>query len=111
MSLKLEDVEKVIRWKGGWKVVFIKSKQDHMKVRNGSPTPEFWDLWREKKAEIKALGISVRKEEDEEEETYEWVISHWDDATEDEKLRAKQEWAEKMAKRREKQDRFDGTLE
>ena len=56
MSLKKEDVEKVIRWKGGWKVVYIKSKQDHMKVRNGSPTPEFWELWRDKKSEIKALA-------------------------------------------------------
>lgn len=111
MSLKMEDVEKVIRWTGGWKTVFIRSQNDYKKVRNGSPTSEFWDLWREKKAEIKALGISVRKEEDEEEETYEWKIAAWGDATEEEKEIAKQEWDEKMAKRREKQDSFDGNLE
>ena len=88
----MEDVEKVIRWTGGWKVVYIKSKQDHMKVRNGSPTSEFWDLWKEKKSEIKALGISVRKEENEDEGTSEWKVSYWAEATDNEKEDAKNKW-------------------
>lgn len=111
MSLKMEDVEKVIRWKGGWKVVYIRSQNDHKKVRNGTPTSEFWTLWREKKSEIKALGISIKKEEDEEDETFEWVISAWADATEDEKIKAKKEWAEQMSKRTQKNDRYDGNWE
>ena len=111
MSLKMEDVEKVIRWKGGWKTVFIRSQNDYKKVRNGNPTSEFWSLWREKKEEIKALGFSVKKEEDEEEETFEWVIACWADATEDEKNRAKQEWNEKMAKRKQNENEHQGYWE
>jgi hypothetical protein len=104
MSLKIEDIEKLVRWTGGWKVVYVKSKGEHMKVRNGSPTPEFWDLWREKKDEIKSLGISVRKEEDEEEETYNWVITAWSEASEGEKTKAKDDWNKKMAQRNTNKD-------
>ena len=104
MSLKRDDVEKLIRWSGGWKIVYVKSKGDHMKVRNGSPTSEFWDLWREKKDEIKSLGISVRKEEDEEEGTSKWVITAWTDATEGEKTKAKDDWDKKMAQRNANQE-------
>ena len=50
----------------------------------------------------------MKKEEDEEEETSEWVIAAWADATEDEKLRAKQDWDEKMAKRGQNEDKNDG---
>ncbi len=111
MALKKEEVEKTIKWTGEWKIVFVRSKNDYMKVRNGSPTSAFWDLWREKKSDIKALGISVRKEENEEEETFEWVISAWDETTAQEKTQAKEDWDAKMAQRQANQDRNDGDSE
>ena len=92
MSLKKEDVVKTIQWTGDWRVVFVKTKGDHMKVRNGTPTSQFWDLWRKSKDEIKKLGISVKKEEDEEKGTSAWVISYWMDANESEKEEAKEAW-------------------
>jgi hypothetical protein len=104
MSLKMEDVEKLIKWTGKWRVVFVKSKGDHMKVRNGTPTPEFWELWRIKKDEIKSLGISVKKEENEEEETSKWVINAWIDATKEEKSKAQENWNKKMAQRNTKEE-------
>ena len=92
MSLEREDVEKTIQWEGGWKVVYVRSKDDHMKVRNGKPTKAFWDLWRQHKDEIKQLGTSVKKEENEEEGTSEWKISYWQDADDTEKEEAREEW-------------------
>ncbi len=92
MSLKREDVEKTVRWTGEWRIVFVKSKGDHMKVRNGTPTSTFWDLWRKSKEEIKKLGLSVKKEEDEEEGTSTWVVNYWMDASEFEKEEAKKAW-------------------
>ena len=57
MSLKSEDIEKTVRWKSEWRVVYIKTKEDHMKVRNGIPTSAFWDLWREHKMKLKNSGF------------------------------------------------------
>ena len=104
MSLKREDIEKSIKWTGEWRVVYVKSKEDHMKVRNGVPTSTFWDLWREHKDEIKKLGISVKKEENEDEGTSEWKVSHWAEATDDEKEDAKNKWESQ-------QQRFNGETE
>jgi len=103
-SLKQEDIEKLIKWTGDWRIVFVKSKEDHMKVRNGTPTSGFWDLWREKKDEIKQLGIYVKKVEDEEANTSEWVVTAWAEPSEEEKEKSKEEWQEKMANRQDESE-------
>jgi len=105
MVLKNEDVEKCIKWTTEWKTVFVSSKNDYMKVRNGIPSPEFWDLWKGKKDEIKKLGISVKKVENEEKGTSEWIISAWLDTTDKEKAQAQQTWQNKMTKRSQKEER------
>lgn len=98
MSFKSGDVEKTVRWTGAWHVVWVKSKEDHMKVRNGSPTSAFWDLWREHKDDVKKLGFSVRKEENEEEGTSNWVVSYWADANDEEKEESRAAWKNQQAR-------------
>jgi hypothetical protein len=100
MTVKKEDIENSVRWKEEYKVVFVKKSQDYMKVRSGDPTEDFWSLWREHKDDIKSMGIYVRKEEDEEEETYSWKVTQWEEPTEEEKVIAEEEWKEKMGNRR-----------
>ncbi|MBN2156979.1 MAG: hypothetical protein JW776_13125 [Candidatus Lokiarchaeota archaeon] len=111
MALRREDVEKHVKWTGDGRIVFVKSKEDYMKVRNGSPTPQFWDLWREKKDEIKALGIYVKKEEDEEKETYNWVVTAWSEPQDDEKENAKKQWQKNMSDKRQDQDEDESNFE
>ncbi len=113
MALNPEDVEKLIRWNnnGKWRVVYVRSKEDHMKVRNGVPTSGFWDLWRTNKDEIKAIGISVKKEEDEETGASNWVVAEWADSTDEEKEEAQDEWQKKMAAREQKEENLDTDYE
>jgi hypothetical protein len=92
MSLKIEDVEKTVQWEGESHIVYVKSKNDYMKVRNGSPTSEFWTLWRKHKDELKSFGFSVKKEENEEEGTSEWRVNYWTDANDHDKEEAKKNW-------------------
>ena len=33
-------------------------------ISTASPTPDFWQVWRERKAAVKAAGYSVRKIDD-----------------------------------------------
>ena len=113
MALNPEDVEKLIRWnnKGKYKTVFVRNKEDYMKVRDGVPTSGFWDLWKTNKIEIKELGFSVKKEEDEETGAYNWVVAHWADTTEEEKEGAQEEWEKKKAAREEKEENLDTDYE
>ncbi len=95
MALTENEVGTLVNWEK-WKVVFVRSKEEHMKVRSGYPTKEFWDVWRNQKDEIKALGIYVKKEEDQDGETPpQWVVTQWKEADENEKLNAQQEWEAK----------------
>ena len=113
MALNQEDVEKLIRWNnnGKFKIVFVKSKGEHMKVRNGSPTPGFWDLWKTNKVDIKELGISVKKEENEETGASNWIIAQWAEATEEEKEEAQADWEKKMATRDQNDELIDSEHE
>ena len=38
-------------------------------ISTASPTPDFWQVWRERKAAVKAAGYSVRKIDDE------WIVT------------------------------------
>tara|TARA_R110000744_G_scaffold305007_1_gene413354 strand:- start:6428 stop:8392 length:1965 start_codon:yes stop_codon:yes gene_type:complete len=48
-----------------------KELPDGRTVRSATPTPEFWELWRSNKAEVRALGYGVSKYQGE------WRVSHW----------------------------------
>ena len=38
-------------------------------ISTASPTPDFWQVWRERKRQVKAAGYSVRKIDDE------WIVT------------------------------------
>ena len=48
-----------------------KELPDGRTVRSATPTPEFWEVWRSHKDEVKALGYGVSKYQGE------WQVSHW----------------------------------
>ena len=97
MALTEEEVIPLVAW-DQWKTVFVKSKEDYMKVRTGTPQKTFWDVWKIRKDEIKALGISVKKIEGSDGDGIHshWVVNHWKDASEQEKNQAKQQWDDKQ---------------
>ncbi len=97
MALTEEDVISLVSW-DPWKTVFVKSKEDHMKVRIGNPQKAFWDLWKTQKNEIKALGIYVKREERDNDEGIppRWIVNQWKEASESEKNQAKQNWENKQ---------------
>jgi SWI/SNF-related matrix-associated actin-dependent regulator 1 of chromatin subfamily A len=48
-----------------------KELPDGRTVRSATPTPEFWEVWRSHKDEVKALGYGVSKYQGE------WQVSQW----------------------------------
>ena len=44
---------------------------DGRTVRSAAPTPEFWEIWRERKSDLKRAGISVGKYQGK------WQVSEW----------------------------------
>ena len=97
MTLTEKEVNSLVEW-DSWKTVFVKSKEDHMKVRTGTPQKTFWDIWKDRKEEIKALGIYVKRVEsnDEDGTPPQWVVNQWKEASHNEKNLAKQDWEKKQ---------------
>lgn len=95
--MKEDEILPLITWES-WKVVYVSSKGEHMKVRSGVPNKTFWDEWKTQKDEIKALGIFVKKKESSDEEGIppQWIVSQWKEATDEEKAQANQEWEKKQ---------------
>jgi hypothetical protein len=91
-----DEISSLVSWEA-WKVVYVKSKDSYMKVRTGIPQKSFWDVWRDRKNEIKSLGIYVKKVESEENDhPPQWLVNHWKETSDEEKNEAKQEWANKQ---------------
>lgn len=62
----------LLHW-GEPREVFVPRKNQTYWVRSSFPTPEFWALYRDKKEELRSLGISPAKDE----ETGAWTINWW----------------------------------
>ena len=92
-----KEILPLVTWEE-WKVVYVQSKGEHMKVRSGVPNKTFWDVWKAQKDEIKDMGIYVKKNEDSEEDGVpsQWIVSQWKDASNDEKNHAKESWEKRQ---------------
>ncbi|MHA1110410.1 MAG: hypothetical protein ACTSRE_04870 [Promethearchaeota archaeon] len=97
MTLTEKEVNSLVKW-DSWKTVFVKSKEDHMKVRTGTPQKTFWDIWEDRKEEIKELSIYVKRVEgnNEVEIPPQWIVNQWKEASDNEKNLAKQDWDKKQ---------------
>lgn len=74
---------------GEWREVST-SRGDRL-LRSANPNENFWALWRERKEEIKALGISVSNYRGE------WSVSQWKNVDEQERVVQSQPSEEKVA--------------
>jgi len=73
------DVEDIMKLKLNWSnpVEVITKNNVRSMVRNAKPINGFWDLWRTQKEELKKIGISCTKKNDE------WLVSWWSQVTTD----------------------------
>lgn len=57
-AINEELIEDLIEWEGPRRV---RTARGDRELYTGLPTSEFWSLWRNSKEELKALGVSVSK--------------------------------------------------
>lgn len=53
----------------------VETRYGMKNIQSASPTPEFWDAWREHKDTLKAAGVGVSKDL----KTKDWVVNLWTD--------------------------------
>ena len=92
-----EEISPLVTWEA-WKVVYVQSKKEHMKVRSGVPNKTFWDVWKIQKDEIKSLGIFVKKNESSDEDGVppQWIVTQWKKTSDKEKAGAIEAWEKRQ---------------
>ena len=83
MNTTTINLETVLPWGDAKRVNTKRGPRDLMKAE---PTPEFWDLWREAKEDLKSAGISISKDKD----SGSWLAMFWRPVAQEEQVEAKE---------------------